>query len=157
MSSRRLRVACVIVPIRITRTTLLPVARVHPVVPPDASAMPAHANGDHLMPRRVLTTNLLILLAACGILAAGRATETTAERDARMAWCPEARFGMFVHWGLYSGLAGTWDGKPVATEGGMEWIENMVRAETDTYAKKAIPLFKPKPGFAREWARVAKE
>ena len=28
-------------------------------------------------------------------------------RDARMQWWREARFGMFVHWGLYSGLAGT--------------------------------------------------
>ena len=28
-----------------------------------------------------------------------------------MAWWRDARFGMFVHWGLYSGLAGNWDGK----------------------------------------------
>ncbi len=32
--------------------------------------------------------------------------ETAAERDERMKWWREARFGMFVHWGLYSGLAG---------------------------------------------------
>lgn len=83
--------------------------------------------------------------------------ETTAQRDARMKWWREARFGMFVHWGLYSGLAGTWEGKAVGTSGGMEWIENYVKADTDTYAKAAIPLFKPKPGFAQEWARLAKE
>ena len=35
------------------------------------------------------------------------ASETPAQRDARMAWWREARFGMFVHWGLYSGLADT--------------------------------------------------
>ena len=109
------------------------------------------------MNRRVLMSQLLILLAACGVLASGLAAETTAERDARMAWWREARFGMFVHWGLYSGLAGTWDGKPVATSGGMEWIQQRVKADTDTYAKRAIPLFTPKPGFAREWARLAKE
>jgi alpha-L-fucosidase len=74
-----------------------------------------------------------------------------------MHWWREARFGMFVHWGLYSGLAGTWDGKPVGTRGGMEWIQNQVRANTETYAKAAIPLFKPKAGFAEEWARLAKE
>jgi alpha-L-fucosidase len=83
--------------------------------------------------------------------------ETPQERDARMAWWREARFGMFVHWGLYSGLAGTWEGKPVGTRGGMEWIQQRVKADTDTYAKKAIPLFKPKPDFATEWARLAKE
>ena len=38
----------------------------------------------------------------------------------------------------------------------MEWIQERVKADTDTYAKRAIPLFTPKPGFAREWARIAK-
>lgn len=84
-------------------------------------------------------------------------SETAAERDARMAWWRDARFGMFVHWGLYSGLAGTWEGKPVGKTGGMEWIQQRVKADTDTYAKAAIPLFKPKAGFAREWARLAKQ
>ncbi|MEI6175507.1 MAG: alpha-L-fucosidase [Verrucomicrobiota bacterium] len=83
------------------------------------------------------------------------ATETKEARDARMAWWREARFGMFVHWGLYSGLAGTWQGKS-AGQGGMEWIQQKVKVDTDTYAKAAIPLFKPKPGFAREWAKMAK-
>jgi len=83
--------------------------------------------------------------------------ETSSQRDDRMGWWREARFGMFVHWGLYSGLAGTWEGKPVGTRGGMEWIQNHVKADTETYAKAAIPLFKPKPGFAREWARLAKQ
>lgn len=98
------------------------------------------------------------LLLGCVCLAAtlGHGAESPEARDARMAWWREARFGMFVHWGLYSGLAGTWDGKPVGTSGGMEWIENYVKADTDTYAKAAIPLFKPKPGFAAEWARLAK-
>jgi alpha-L-fucosidase len=108
------------------------------------------------MTRRVLTAQSVMLLAACGVIAGGLAGETPAGRDGRMAWWRDARFGMFVHWGLYSGLAGTWDGKPVATSGGMEWIQERVKADTDTYAKRAIPLFTPKPGFAREWARIAK-
>jgi len=87
----------------------------------------------------------------------GLPTETKAQRDARMEWWREARFGMFVHWGLYSGLAGTWEGKPVGTRGGMEWIQQRVKADTETYAKAAVPLFQPKPGFARDWARLARE
>lgn len=82
---------------------------------------------------------------------------TMQAREERMQWWREARFGMFVHWGLYSGLAGTWDGKPVAKRGGMEWIQNRVKADTDTYAERAIPLFKPKPGFAEAWAKLAKQ
>jgi alpha-L-fucosidase len=83
--------------------------------------------------------------------------ESREQRDERMRWWREARFGMFVHWGLYSGLAGTWEGKPVGTRGGMEWIQERVKADTEMYAKRAIPLFQPKPGFAREWARLAKQ
>jgi alpha-L-fucosidase len=99
---------------------------------------------------------LLTFMAALSLqtLCAG---EPTAERDQRMQWWREARFGMFVHWGLYSGLAGTWNSKPVGDRGGMEWIQQRVGADTDTYAKQAIPLFKPKPDFAKEWARLAKQ
>jgi alpha-L-fucosidase len=83
--------------------------------------------------------------------------ETEAQRNERMHCWREARFGMFVHWGLYSGLAGTWEGKPVGTRGGMEWIQQRVKADTDAYAARAIPLFKPKADFARQWARLAKQ
>ena len=62
--------------------------------------------------------------------------ESSAAHDARMKWWREARFGMFVHWGLYSGLAGTWEGKPAGTTGGMEWIQQRVKADTDTYAAR---------------------
>ena len=84
------------------------------------------------------------------------ATESSQQRDSRMQWWRDARFGMFVHWGLYSGLAGTWEGKPVAMQGGMEWIQQRVKADTATYAKNAIPLFKPKEDFATQWAQMAK-
>lgn len=42
----------------------------------------------------------------------------------------EARFGMFVHWGLYSGLAGDWNGKMAGDSGGLEWIQQRVGADT---------------------------
>ncbi|MDD2600052.1 MAG: alpha-L-fucosidase [Kiritimatiellae bacterium] len=96
-------------------------------------------------------------LAILGLPATAAPVENTQRRDERMQWWREARFGMFVHWGLYSGLAGTWDGKPVGTTGGMEWIQQRVKADTETYAERAIPLFKPAPGFAKTWAALAKE
>ena len=37
-------------------------------------------------------------------------TETAAQRDARMEWWRDAKFGMFIHYGLYSGLAGEFKG-----------------------------------------------
>jgi len=55
-------------------------------------------------------------------VAAIQDTETQAQRDARMAWWREARFGMFIHWGLYAIPAGSWNGKQVPGIG--EWIMN---------------------------------
>ena len=34
-----------------------------------------------------------------------------ARQSADMDWWREARFGMFIHWGLYSVAAGEWNGK----------------------------------------------
>lgn len=46
-----------------------------------------------------------------------------------MKWWREARFGMFVHWGLYSTLAGEWGGR---TDYG-EWIRNNAKIAIDEY------------------------
>ncbi len=109
---------------------------------------------------RTATSCALLAAALLSASSAGDrlwAGETPQQQDARMQWWREARFGMFVHWGLYSGLAGTWDGKPVGTKGGMEWIQQRVKADTDTYAQCAIPLFKPSADFARQWAELARD
>ena len=99
---------------------------------------------------------LALMLVLVQIPRAGGA-ETKEQRDARMDWWRQARFGMFVHWGLYSGLAGTWKDKPVGTRGGMEWIQQRVKADTWEYAHEAVPRFRPKEGFAAEWAKLARE
>ncbi|WP_290505363.1 alpha-L-fucosidase [Akkermansia sp.] len=79
--------------------------------------------------------------------------ETAEERNRRMEWWRDAKFGMFIHYGLYSGLAGEWKGKP----GGSEWIQKNVEGDTDSYAAEALPLFKPKEGLTEEWARLARD
>ena len=73
-----------------------------------------------------------------------RAKAVLADRKRRMKWWHEARFGMFVHWGLYSMLARH------------EWVQNIEQipiAEQEQLAAK----FKPKPNCMREWARLAKQ
>ncbi|MES2997479.1 MAG: alpha-L-fucosidase [Verrucomicrobiota bacterium] len=101
----------------------------------------------------------LFTFVACSILLTGigTAAESASERNERMKWWREARFGMFVHWGLYSGLAGEWEGRKVADKGNMEWLQSHKGLDTYSYAKAAIPKFVPKPGFAKEWARLAKQ
>src|SRR4051794_19660843 len=59
------------------------------------------------------------------------ANETPAQRDARMAWFRAARFGMFIHWGVYSVPAGTYDGKQIPGIG--EWIMNKGKIPMTNY------------------------
>jgi alpha-L-fucosidase len=61
--------------------------------------------------------------------------ESKAQRDARMAWWRDARFGMFVHWGVYSVPAGYYNGKPVSGIG--EWIMNRGKIPMVEYQKFA--------------------
>ncbi len=80
-------------------------------------------------------------------------TETPAQRDARMAWWRAARFGMFIHWGLYSIPAGTWDGKQVPGIG--EWIMNRASIPVADY-KALAPQFNPTGFSAHDIVALAK-
>lgn len=57
--------------------------------------------------------------------------ETKAQRDARMQWWRDAKFGMFVHWGVYSVPAGYYKGQPVKGIG--EWIMNKGKIPMSDY------------------------
>ena len=81
------------------------------------------------------------------------ANETKAQRDARMHWWREARFGMFIHWGLYAVPAGVYQDKPVGGAG--EWImrsANIPVADYAAYAKR----FDPEQFNADQWVGYAK-
>jgi alpha-L-fucosidase len=80
--------------------------------------------------------------------------ETPAERDARMACFREARFGLFVHWGVYSELAGSWDGKPARGTG--EWIFQNAKPPMSRYEDVA-KRFDPSDYDPRAWAALARE
>src|SRR4249919_887938 len=70
-------------------------------------------------------------------------TSTIEDRKRRMKWWHEAKFGMFIHWGLYSTL------------GRHEWVmeeEGIPVSEYELLAKR----FQPQPNAARAWAKLAK-
>jgi alpha-L-fucosidase len=82
------------------------------------------------------------------------ADETPAQRDARMKWWREARFGMFIHWGVYSVPAGTYNGKKVRGIG--EWIMNKGKIPVAEYREFAKE-FNPVKYNADEWVRLARQ
>jgi alpha-L-fucosidase len=86
-------------------------------------------------------------------VAAIQDTETAAQRDARMAWWREARFGMFIHWGLYSIPAGTWNGKQIPSIG--EWIMNRASIPVADY-KALASQFNPTAFSAHDIVALAK-
>jgi len=80
--------------------------------------------------------------------------ETAAQKNARMEWWREARFGLFIHWGLYSVPAGTWQGRRVPGIG--EWIMNKGRIPVADYEKFAQG-FDPVKFDADAWAQLAQD
>ncbi len=69
-------------------------------------------------------------------------TEAASRKD-RLRWWQEAHFGMFIHWGLYSLI------------GRQEWTMEMEGVPISQYELLA-KHFNPRPGAAREWAKLAK-
>lgn len=72
--------------------------------------------------------------------------------DRLTAW-RDAKFGMFIHWGLYSALAGSYNGKEIDNNG--EWIMDRAMIPVAAYAAYAKD-FNPVKFDAEEWVRIAK-
>ena len=106
--------------------------------------------------RRTLVVVSLWLATLAGGAVMGQAytEETTAERDARMKWWREARFGMFIHWGVYSVPAGDVQGQALRPHRRMDHDRRRIPvAEYREYAKQFNPVkFDPE-----EWVQLAKD
>jgi alpha-L-fucosidase len=75
--------------------------------------------------------------------AAAFAAETPAQHDARLSWWREARFGMFIHWGLYS------------IPGRGEWVQWNEQIPVEEYARLARQ-FNPANFNPDAWAETAR-
>lgn len=78
----------------------------------------------------------------------------SANQHPNIQWFKEAKFGMFIHWGLYAKLAGEWKGKRYYGSG--EWIMNQAKISVKDY-KKVAGTFNPVNFNADEWAQLAKD
>jgi alpha-L-fucosidase len=77
--------------------------------------------------------------------------ETPAEKQTRMAWWKEAKFGLFIHWGIYSVAAGEYNGQ----KNYGEWLMYEAKIPIPEYEKLA-PQFNPTQFDAEAWVTMAK-
>jgi alpha-L-fucosidase len=77
-----------------------------------------------------------------------------ARSDPRLDWWRDAKFGLFIHWGIYAVPAGTWRGEKIAGIG--EWIMKRAQIPVAEY-EKLTDEFNPVEFDANEWVKMAKE
>lgn len=103
----------------------------------------------------LLLTGLMIQLSCTGkSVPKDYLQESQQERDVRMAWWREARFGMFIHWGLYAVPAGIWKGEEIRGIG--EWIMATANISIAEY-EPLTQQFNPVKYNAAEWVSIAKD
>jgi alpha-L-fucosidase len=106
---------------------------------------------------RSICLGVFCLAGALSAAAAARAQAPAAganeQRDARMAWWRDARFGMFIHWGPYAVPAGEWNGKKYPGAG--EWLMYDAKIPVLEY-EKYPPKFNPVKFDADKWVGIAK-
>ncbi|MFH1572187.1 MAG: alpha-L-fucosidase [Gemmatimonadota bacterium] len=87
-------------------------------------------------------------------MAERRRSRSGKSQDERLQWWREAKFGLFIHWGLYAIPAGTWKGQRIPGIG--EWIMHRARIPAREYEQLAA-RFNPVDFDAREWVQVARD
>jgi alpha-L-fucosidase len=96
---------------------------------------------------------LLSLAFVCLLISSANAQSLS--KDARMEWWRAARFGMFIHWGVYSQWGGVYHGHEQA-RGGAEWIMNRCKIPVLEYQDRA-KSFNPVRYDPDAWVKLAKE
>jgi alpha-L-fucosidase len=81
-------------------------------------------------------------------------TASMKTHDQRIGWWREAKFGCFIHWGVYSTFGGEWNGQPFRGYAEhMMRIQKIPRAE---YEQKVVSIFNPVKFNAEEWVQLIK-
>lgn len=100
-----------------------------------------------------LVAHCLVLLMSATLFAQDPVSAEQ-DREARMAWWHEAKFGMFVHWGIYSVVGGEYKGQKLPNSA--EWMMNRGKIPISEYSKYA-DQFNPEKFDAKEFVGLAKD
>ena len=96
---------------------------------------------------------LAIISMSMSLLAQNVETNSSSKQnDPKMQWWKEAKFGMFIHWGIYAVPSGKWG--DITNYG--EWIMHQAKIPVAEYAQLAIK-FNPVKFNADEWVKIAKD
>lgn len=74
--------------------------------------------------------------------------------ESRISWWREAKFGCFIHWGVYSVPGGEWNGKKV--DGYAEHLMRKEKIPRSVYIEKLVNPFNPEAFDAGAWVRAIK-
>jgi alpha-L-fucosidase len=97
---------------------------------------------------------LMLGIMSLSMIIVGPALTQTISQDAKMKWFREAKFGLFIHWGLYAIPAGEWKGQPIAGIG--EWIMNRAKIPVKEYEQLANQ-FNPVKFNAEDIVKLAED
>ena len=107
--------------------------------------------------RRAWVAALAAMCAGAGPLGAQIAPAAEpVPKEERLAWFRDAKFGMFIHWGPYSRLAGEWEGRRVPVGENAEWIMQKLRIPVERYREMAR-RFDPVRFDAARWCSLARD
>jgi alpha-L-fucosidase len=106
------------------------------------------------MTRSLIIAILVMLTLSCSSSREKESEPVMTEQDQRMEWWREARFGLFIHWGLYAQPAGVWKGEEIP--GISEWIMARAKIPVKEYEQLAA-TFNPVKYNAEQWVRLAKQ
>ena len=106
------------------------------------------------LPRTIILSAFTLSTALAHAAPQASDPESPAAKQARLAWFRDAKFGLFIHWGLYAIPAGEWKGRHVPGIG--EWIMNRARIPVGEYEQLA-KQWNPVKFDPEAWVQMAQD
>jgi alpha-L-fucosidase len=104
------------------------------------------------MKKIIASSCILFLFISCNQKPVDYLTNDPFDKEERMAWWEDARFGMFIHWGLYAVPAGEWEDE----KNHAEWIRTTAKIPLETY-DSLVAEFNPVLYDPEAWVKTAKK